>query len=448
VTSTRRFGRRYLAAAAAAAGAAAVFTGAAHAEDLAKPISTGNANSRPFAITADTSGNLWFTDPGTQSVGKLAPGASPVLYPAEKAGKGITFRPKDEAQANPEVPSSLWFTRTDGQIARMSPSGVVDAGPWSIDAGADLRAITYRGGPSAQTFNTPLWLAASGGAQHRLWTVATGDPATYHYGFGYTPPAQASARDVVVGPDGIIYLTTDGGVEKKDATEPNDPPPVLIQNSPEQAYGIAIEPDNTLWVTHAGGVAHMAPGGAELNGGVDLPPGANPHDITIGPDKAVWFTQSGRNMVGRVKPGEAFRETALPAGCSAPEGIATSGDSLYVTCSGSNQLVKVLPKKTRGSFSLRKRTVTAGARFAVSVRFTNPLSRSRVRVQCKTIKTRGPGAIKKYKDVASRLVTGTSATLLVKIGKPGVYRLRVGFADVGRTTFVQAITVNVKPAGR
>jgi virginiamycin B lyase len=465
--------RRHLGATAAALGVAAVFAGGANAEDLATTIPLEDAASRPFAITTDADGNVWFTDPGAQKIGKLAPGGGPAMFPAPNAGKGIVFRPEDDLSVQPD---SIWYTTTNGKLAQMTMTGQYPGrGPWTMDAGADLRGITYRVGPNNQEFAAPVWIAASGpGATFRLWLSAVGEtPDLYHYGWGInTPPVTPTARDVVVGPGNRLFITTDAGVELKDPSDPNDYPPAAIPGSPPYAYAIAAAPDDTLWVTHAGGVTRMDAHGVTLPGGVALSTGTDPHGIAMGPDEAAWFTESGTNKVGRVAPGEPLRETTLP-GCSAPEDITTSGDSLYVTCSGSNALVKIVPNGAppaapgpptmpappppmsvaplapppapKGSVSLKRKIVRAGARFAVTVRFTHALTKSRVRVQYRSHNVRAKGAIRRYRGLATKLVTGTSAALPVKIGRAGVYRLRISFVNADTTTFVKAVKVTVKP---
>ncbi|MEZ0286182.1 MAG: hypothetical protein ACAH79_13235, partial [Thermoleophilia bacterium] len=79
----------------AALGVAAAVVGTAAAADQVNYVTVPSAFSQPLGITAGPDGNLWFADPGAQSIGKMPPGSSPLLIPAPDAGgpAGITNGP-------------------------------------------------------------------------------------------------------------------------------------------------------------------------------------------------------------------------------------------------------------------------------------------------------------------------------------------------------------------
>ena len=87
----------------------------------------------------------------------------------------------------------------------------------------------------------------------------------------------------------------------------------------------------------------------------------------------------------------------------------------------------------------------AGSRFTVSVSFTQALTRSRVKVQFRSNNAGAKGAVKAYRNLASKLVTGRKASLSVKIPKAGVYRLRVSYFNGVKTAFVTAVKITVTP---
>jgi hypothetical protein len=292
---------------------------------------------------------------------------------------------------------------------------------------------------------------------------------------GGPPPATQGTgpKGITAGPAGDtnVYIATETGVSAANTSGTPAPNQIAVVNN---AMSIVTGPDGQLWVGTANGVEHVARSGGNLGGGVGIP-GGNVRAITVGPDGALWFAESGRDAVGRLTTGGDYTETPLP-GCDNPSGIAAGPDgAIYATCFGAeispggpttgHTIAKIIPTaggggggggggvvppplgpgktvKVTGTFSLKKKTVIIGKKFNVSVKFNRALSRSKVQVQYKSKAKTGP--IKKYKALGSKTVTGTKATLAVKISKPGKYLLRVSFKDGAKTTFVAAKTVTAK----
>jgi hypothetical protein len=194
-----------------------------------------------------------------------------------------------------------------------------------------------------------------------------------------------------------------------------------------------------------------------------LPVGSVPRGIATGADGALWVAESGTNAVARVTTAGVVTQVPL-TGCSAPNDIAKGADNaLWVTCFGNNALVRitdeaappgpapgpgpVTPPVTnlKGSFSFAKGKVFAGKLFTVKVTFNKALTKSRVRVQIKSVNTKRRGAIKTFKTIGSKLVTGKKASLAVKIGKPGAYFLRITFVNGAKTVNVKPVKVTVRP---
>ena len=98
----------------------------------------------------------------------------------------------------------------------------------------------------------------------------------------------------------------------------------------------------------------------------------------------------------------------------------------------------------KAGFSLNKKTVIAGKLFTVNVKFNKAVTKSQVRVQIRNANTKFKGAIKKFKTIKSKLVTGTKAGIPVKIAKPGVYMLRVTYKNGTKTVNIKAVKVTVQ----
>ena len=101
----------------------------------------------------------------------------------------------------------------------------------------------------------------------------------------------------------------------------------------------------------------------------------------------------------------------------------------------------------KASFSLKK-TVVAGKLFTVKVKFNKAVTKSQVRVQIRNANTKLKGAIKKFKTIKSKLVTGTQGSIPVKIAKPGLYKLRLSYKNGPKSVNTNAVKLTVKPKPR
>src|SRR5216684_1342561 len=81
------------------------------------PIPT--ASSTPRGITAGPDGNLWFTERGGNSIGRITPSGSITEFPTPTANSG-----PEGIAAGPD--GNLWFTEYVGnQIGRITTSGTI-----------------------------------------------------------------------------------------------------------------------------------------------------------------------------------------------------------------------------------------------------------------------------------------------------------------------------------
>ena len=100
------------------------------------PISNGQ---EPEGITAGADGNLWFTEPGANAIGRMTPqGVSSIfqITGSNPDPRGITLGPD----------GNVWYTElNDGYIGRVTPQGVItrfeipaySPQPWGIATGPD-----------------------------------------------------------------------------------------------------------------------------------------------------------------------------------------------------------------------------------------------------------------------------------------------------------------------
>jgi virginiamycin B lyase len=457
----KRF-RRQMVATAAALGVAGVVVGTAAAVDQVQYIPVPSQFSQPLGITAGPDGNMWFADPGAQSIGKMVPGSNPLLIPAPDAGgpAGITSGPGGVWYSEFGTPGAIVPPPADSaRVTRMTTGG--STAPTTLPGALNLQGITQ--GPDGN-----IWVAAKGTDQ--LWKVgvAGGAPSGANTAYGPATNAQSVSKGPAGDPN--IYVTTSTGVLRTSTSAPGAPG---LFSPLANAFGITVGPDGNFWVTHPGGIEHISSAnGAPLGGGVALP-GSDSRGVAIGPDGALWFAQYATDTVGVVTTSGQYRAIPVPA-CDGPEGVAAGPDgAVYVTCFGSNvPLVRgrtivritqgaaggggggpagggggggpVAVAGLKGSFSLKK-TVIAGKAFNVTVKFNRAVTKSQVRVQIRHANTKPKRAIKKFKTIKSRLVTGTRASIPVKIAKPGKYMLRVTYRNGPATVNTKAIKLTVKP---
>src|SRR5712692_3928486 len=77
------------------------------------------AGSEPTAIVAGPDGNLWFTDEGTESIGRITPTGTVKEFP-------ISTRLAMPQYITVGPDGNLWFTEFFGQkIGRITPAGVI-----------------------------------------------------------------------------------------------------------------------------------------------------------------------------------------------------------------------------------------------------------------------------------------------------------------------------------
>ncbi len=200
---------------------------------------------------------------------------------------------------------------------RRRPAGAADRARQQDDDRRDGDAVTLTNALNLQGITTGpdgnLWVAAKG-----TDTALAGDARRRLH--GVRPGCRASnAQSVARGPAGNpnIYVTTAGGVSATSTAAPGAP----TQIAPlANAFGIALGPDGNFWVTHPGGIEHIAPSGAALSGGVALP-GSDSRGVAVGPDGAMWFAQYATDTVGVVTTSGQYRAIPVP-GCDGPEGVA------------------------------------------------------------------------------------------------------------------------------
>jgi streptogramin lyase len=285
------------------------------------------AGSLPSDIVRDGAGNLWFTEFGSDRIGRITPAGVTTEF-SLVAGSGPTG-----IAAGPD--GLIYFTeQSSDHIGRINPAAGSNA---AIQASLVEFVLPGMGSAPSDITAGPdgaLWFTQSASDQIGRLTTAGAITEFAVPGTGSVPTG------ITVGPDGALWFTetlsheigriTTAGVITNEFT---GPAPFSNPNS------ITTGPDGALWFTEFGSdqIARLTTGGAiaffALNNG------AAPQGIAAGPDGKLYFAESGRDRIGRITTAGVVTE--LGAGIapgSAPTALAFTGNTLFFTEQLGNQI--------------------------------------------------------------------------------------------------------------
>ena len=246
------------------------------------------AGAMPFAITAGPDGSLWFTEGGSQKVGRITPAGAIKEFPVTGAvtPRDITIGPDN----------NLWMTdQGANKVFKIVPNG--DADP-TITAGT-ATLTTPRG---IASIDGELWIANAGGTVQRVKTDGSAD--------------------------GLPIPTTGTNLQFS-----------------------AKGSDGNFWSTDFnGGLIKVTTGATPTASAVDIGPNKAPLGIASGPDGKVYFSEAGAapagEKIGRINTdGSGLQETSgLTGGASDPEGLAFGRDgNLYNAIFNGSQVGQITP---------------------------------------------------------------------------------------------------------
>ncbi|HVN69046.1 MAG TPA: Virginiamycin B lyase [Candidatus Binatia bacterium] len=237
----------------------------------------------PAGITAGPDGDVWFTDPGNDVIGRITVRGKYKLQ--ARAGAEVS----DGITTGPD--GALWFTTQESQpqIGRITTKGAVTL---FADSGGEFpHGITT--GPDGA-----LWFAESNGRVGRMTT----DGQVVHYDVA---PSDATLEGIVTGPDGALWVTQNvvGGSRFSNrvirVTTKGRKKSFTVGSGPDF---ICVGPDGALWFTEeaSAAIGRLTTTGAFTEFKLS-DPNAQPSGIAVGPDGAFWFTDfSGVAGIGRM----------------------------------------------------------------------------------------------------------------------------------------------------
>jgi streptogramin lyase len=227
------------------------------------------ANSGPFSITAGPDGNLWFIDPGTNSIGTMNLGS---------------------------------------HIITEFPIPTANSNPHAITAGPDGN----------------LWFTEYGGNK-----VGEINPATHAFAEFPVPTASAGLYEITAGPDGNLWFTESSPSVARIGKI--NPATHAITEFPAGSFaeGITVGPDGNLWFTEpiANKIGRITTTGTITEFSQGLTASAYPWRIGAGPDGNLWFAEHDADKIGMINPTtDAIAEFPIPTANAVPDGIVAGPD--------------------------------------------------------------------------------------------------------------------------
>ncbi len=286
-------------------------------------------------------GNLWFTDGGTNAIGRMTPAGAFTRFP-------VTTTDGNPQDITTGPDGALWFTEGAGKIGRITTSGQITEFPVT---GRFPSGITN--GPDGA-----LWFIVDDGDPTRpsaIGRITTAGAVTFYP----VAAGTTTAVGITTGPDGNLWYTVtagdnriDGRIQRMDRSgkvtgDFSIPTPF---SDPSR---LVTGPDGNLWFTEQGAVGgNLSPGKVgritpsgqitEFETPNQNPP-SNPAGIAVGADGNLWFTEysyldgtqpHGGNRIGRITTAGVITEFRLPTPYSRADGITAGppGDRhLYFT---------------------------------------------------------------------------------------------------------------------
>jgi virginiamycin B lyase len=244
------------------------------------------ANSVPSQITAGPDGNFWFTESGTDKIGRMTADGVFTEFPlAQGSGPYGIVTGADDA---------LWFTeQSANRIGRMDVSGNLTEFPIPTPA-SGAQGITT--GPDLN-----LWFAErDAGKIGKITTSGTVTEVS-------VPTAGSTPSSLAPGPDGNVWFTDPG------------------------ANQVGMVTPSGMFTVHQIPTVNSSPGG-----------------ITPGPDGNLWFAEEQGNKIGWINPASAnIGEASLGTAGTGPFAIVPIPDgSLCFTEKQAGQIMKVIPTAT------------------------------------------------------------------------------------------------------
>ena len=281
-------------------------------------------NSQPTNLTADLSGNVWFTELAGNNIGKINQNGVIQEFSVPTANSqpwGITV----------DANGKIWFTEFAGnKIGNMTPGG--NFGQDNIPT-ADSRPAGL-----ALDGSGNLWFAESNA--NKIGKLNTSGSSFEETG---VPSANSQPWGVAVDASGNVWFTERSGNKIGRMTPNGQFAEYQIPTSNSSPTGIAIDGSGNIWFAEydGGKIGMMTPGGNFSEYSLPVQ-GEKPTSLAVDRAGGVWYVGSGTNSYGRILNGNVT-EYGLPTASSTPFGIAIDGSgNVWITEQSANKIAKAI----------------------------------------------------------------------------------------------------------
>ena len=305
----------------------------------------------PELITAGPDGNLWFSNYGNNSIGRITPTGVVTSFtdPSIFSPTGIAAGPD----------GNLWFVNSDfngDSVGRITPAGVLTNFPDpSIHNARSIAA-----GPDGN-----LWFTNHG--SDSIGRITTAGVVT-----SFTDRTIVTPTDITAGPDGNLWYTTGFSGGSVGRITPAGVVTEFRNPTMDEPTGITSGPDGNLWFTNLNGrsIGRITTAGVVTN--FTDPTIHSPWEIITGPDGNLWFTDVFDNSLGRITPTGVVTEFT-DASVNQPFGITTGPDgNLWFTNTGFSTIGRLVLAEAVGIGNAAALEGDAGSR---ALAFTVSLSK-------------------------------------------------------------------------
>lgn len=263
--------------------------------------------SGPIGIAPGPDGSLWFTDCGSNSIGRITTAGVVTSF----TGTGIDC--PEGIASGPD--GNVWFTNGgNDSIGRVTPAGVVSN--FAGNAISQPRGIAA--GPDGN-----MWFTNFGSKV--IGQITPSGVLSYFTDYRIDQP-----YGIAAGPDGNMWFTDFGSTTTSSIGRISPTGTFSFLTGPRIDFpqGIAAGPDGNMWFTRNSSIERLTPAGVETS--FTDPEILSPGGIAAGPDGNMWFTNnisggSIRGSIGRITPAGVV-STFTTKGLDKPVGIAMGSD--------------------------------------------------------------------------------------------------------------------------
>jgi len=296
------------------------------------------AGSHPQAISPGPDDAIWFTDPGTNSIGRIGPsGASYTIteYPIPTAASG----PSGITQG---IDGAIWFTETiANKIGRITTAGVFTEYPLPTPSSA----------PTGISFGSDGGVWFTEAHANQIGNIGpTGVLTEYPI-----PTPSSTPLGITWDIDGAIWFTEQSGNKIGRITTNGAITEYPIPTAQAGAFGITLENRGAIWITEAAAnkVAFVTTTVSDSVDGVPFPPGTffeYPIPTAAGGASGITsgacFTLFNANLIECVSGG-SFVEYPIPTPSSGPQGITLGSgfelDGYWFTEATAGKIGRLVP---------------------------------------------------------------------------------------------------------